>query len=74
METKLSKIIGLIIIGLFAFVTMAILFVPLRNSELAHLIVGDLIGMSTMLVGFYWGSSSGSKSKQEQLNKKEDAN
>ena len=74
METKLSKIIGLIIIGLFAFVTMAILFVPLRNTELAHLIVGDLIGMSTMLVGFYWGSSSGSKEKQEQLNKTKDAN
>jgi len=74
METKLSKTIGLVIIGLFALVTLSIMFIPLRNSELAHLIVGDLIGMSTMLVGFYWGSSSGSKSKQEQLNKKEDAN
>lgn len=74
METKLSRLIGLVIIALFAFVTVAVLFVPLRNSELAHLIVGDLIGMSTMLVGFYWGSSSGSKSKQEQLNKNNHAN
>jgi len=73
METPVSKVIAFTIIGLFAAVTICILFLPLRNSELAHLLVGDLIGMSTMLVGFYWGSSSGSKDKSETIKKKLDA-
>jgi len=73
METPLSKVIASVIMALFAFVTISILFLPLANSELAHLIVGDLMGMSTMLVAFYWGSSSGSKKKQELLNEKQAA-
>ena len=69
MTATLKKIVGITIITLFAVVTLSVLFVPLQNSELAHLLVGDLIGMSTMLVGFYWGSSEGSKKKSEQLEK-----
>ena len=72
METPISKVIAFVLIGLFAFVTISVLFIPLKNSELAHLLVGDLIGMSTMLVGFYWGSSSGSKDKAETIKKKLD--
>lgn len=68
METKLSTIIGLAVTALFITVTLAILFVPLRNSELAHLLVGDLIGIMSLLVGYYWGSSQGSKDKQKTIN------
>jgi hypothetical protein len=60
---------GLIVTGFFVLLCL-LLFVemPQNNKDLLNLIVGALIGCFTSIVGYYYGSSAGSASKDETIN------
>jgi uncharacterized membrane protein YedE/YeeE len=43
--------------------------IPETNKELLYLIVGSLISAFTTVVGYFYGSSAGSREKNEAINK-----
>ena len=59
---------ALIVIGFFAVLIALILRpAPTTNSELLYLIIGALIGNFGLVVSYHFGSSSGSKAKDETI-------
>jgi lipopolysaccharide export LptBFGC system permease protein LptF len=50
------------LLGLLMF-----LAIPIANSELLYLAIGALIGFMGSVVQYYFGSSSGSADKSEQI-------
>ena len=67
-DTKLIGIIAYLIIGLFAAIVLALLFVevPKSNERILDVLIGALAGYVGAIVTFYWGSSLGSKMKDEK--------
>lgn len=62
---------ALIIVGFFTILALLVLKpVPQINSEILYLVVGTLIGSFTSVVGYFFGSSAGSKQKTEIISKK----
>ena len=62
---------GLIVIGFFALLYILVFQgVPGANKELLNIVVGALIGSFTTVVGYFYGSSMGSKDKTELMSKK----
>jgi len=62
---------GLICIGFF--VLLGILLsknIPSDNRDVLNLVIGALIGSFTTVVTYFYGSSQGSKDKNEMLNKR----
>ncbi len=59
---------ALILIGFFALIGILI-FVGIKesNQSLLYLITGGLIGNVTSIIGYYFGSSHGSKVKTDML-------
>ena len=62
---------GLITVGFFGLLgTLIFVGVPEQNKDLLNISVGALIGAFTGgVVGYFFGSSSGSKEKTDMLNK-----
>lgn len=59
---------GLIVIGFFTLLILLVLSeVPEKNKDLLNLVVGALIGSFASIVGYYFGSSSGSAKKDETI-------
>ncbi len=55
---------GLIVIGFFALlIVLALKPIPVENSEIMYLTVGALIAAFSNIVGYFYGSSKGSKEK-----------
>jgi hypothetical protein len=74
---KLKSIAMYVLAGLIVvcfFVTLGLLVfktIPTENKDLFNLAMGtELAGMAT-IVGYFYGSSMGSKEKTDLLNKKE---
>jgi hypothetical protein len=59
---------ALIIVGFFALLIVLVFTeVPEKNAHLLDLVVGALIGSFATIVGYYFGSSSGSAKKDETI-------
>jgi hypothetical protein len=71
MTFNVRDIIGFCIIGIFAGVMFLYLLLPpvLDDSQAAvqNMLIGALIGSTTTVIGFHFGSSSGSKDKDDAL-------
>jgi len=59
---------SLIVIGFFVLlITLVFTEVPEPNKDLLNLVVGALIGSFATIVGYFFGSSSGSAKKDETI-------
>ena len=59
-----------IVVGFFALLYLLIVkSVPETNSEVLNMTIGALIGCFTAIVGYYFGSSKGSKEKTDIIAK-----
>lgn len=59
---------GLIVAGFFALLFLLTKQeVPEKNENMMNIVVGALISSFTMVCGFFYGSSTGSKEKTEIL-------
>jgi RsiW-degrading membrane proteinase PrsW (M82 family) len=57
---------GIIVLGFFiAIIVFMVHDIPKDNIGSVNLLVGALIGAFSLIVSFYWGSSKGSKDKDE---------
>ena len=57
-----------IILGFFVvLLTVFILGVPPEGGEVVMILVGALVTLTTSVVGYYFGSSAGSKSKEDAI-------
>jgi hypothetical protein len=65
---------ALIILGFF-IVLIGLIFVevPQGNKDALYLALGTLFGSFTSIVGYFYGSSAGSKQKTELLAEKQNA-
>jgi len=62
---------AIVVIGFFFLMAFLIKFeIPKANENILHLVIGALIGSFTSVVGFFFGSSKGSKDKTELIAKK----
>jgi len=60
---------ALIVLGFFSLLGILMyMTIPEGNSDLLYLAVGALIGSFTTVVGYFYGSSQGSKDKDRLLN------
>lgn len=62
--------IALVIVAVGAFILLYFRSIPEQNKDIITLGVGILLGWGTTIVNYEWGSSSGSKAKDEKLNGK----
>lgn len=59
----------IIIVGFFTLLIILVYKeVPTKNNDLLNLVVGALIGSFATIVGYFFGSSSGSSKKDETIN------
>lgn len=59
---------GLVVLGFFTLLYLLISkSVPEPNKDLLNLVVGALIGSFATVVGYFFGSSSGSAKKDETI-------
>ena len=59
---------ALIVSGFFALLYILIYAgIPEQNKEILNIVVGALIGSFTSVVGYFFGSSLGSKDKTEVM-------
>jgi ABC-type Na+ efflux pump permease subunit len=64
---------GIIVIGFFVLMyILMFVHIPIENVNTANLAIGALIGSFTNIIGYFFGSSSGSAEKTQLLNKKEE--
>jgi hypothetical protein len=68
---NVREIIGFAVIAIFAVVLGIYLIVPPTldegQSAVVNLLIGALIGSVTTVIGFHYGSSAGSKDKDDAL-------
>lgn len=75
MQKKLTDLFmyalgALIVIGFFVLLGFLVVYeVPPQNMSLLQIVVGALIGSFTAIVGYFFGSSKGSKDKTEIIAK-----
>lgn len=62
-------VVGAVILGLLVYTIWYVLNHELHNSEIAHLLIGEITGMALGIVVYYFGSSRGSKDKQKAIDK-----
>lgn len=66
----LTILSGLIVVAFFVLLyILASSPVPEGNADVVNLTVGALIGAFTSVIGYWFGSSAGSKQKTEMLTK-----
>ena len=65
----LMYVLGVVIVtGFFALLYILIYdAIPETNKEILNIVIGALIGSFTTVVGYFYGSSIGSKNKDEIL-------
>lgn len=70
-ESIFKYVLGaLIVIGFFVLLIALVLNeVPEKNEQLLYLVVGALIAAFSSIVGYFYGSSLGSKQKTEIISK-----
>jgi cytochrome c biogenesis protein CcdA len=62
---------AIIVLGFFGLLGMLIIKgIPQTNEQLLNIAIGTLLAAFGTVVGYFYGSSSGSKDKTELLNKK----
>ena len=68
-KTIFQYILGsIIIVGFFTLMIVLVYNeIPIKNNDLLNLVVGALIGSFTTIVGYFFGSSSGSAAKDETI-------
>lgn len=59
--------VGTIILLLTCLTVYAIYFIKLENSDLAHFVAGEVLGLGSSLVFYYYGTSKSSSQKDETL-------
>jgi hypothetical protein len=71
MSMNVRDVIGFCIIAIFAGVMFLYLLLPPildeAQSAVQNMLIGALIGSTTTVIGFHFGSSSGSKDKDDAL-------
>ena len=61
---------ALVVIGFFALLLVLVFVtIPEQNKDILNIVIGALIGAFTAVVGYFYGSSLGSKEKNEMLRK-----
>lgn len=70
-KTHISEVIALTII-IFTFIIFGLVLVGniKADSAITISVIECMKGMDILIIGFYFGSSIGSKDKQEKLNEK----
>lgn len=63
-------IVGSVILLLLIFATISVFFFKLENESLSHLVLGELLVMAGLLVGYYFGTSKSSNDKTNILARK----
>lgn len=58
---------GVIVLLLVVLTVCAVFFFELANKEMAHFIAGEIMGLGSGMIMYYFGSSKGSKDKQTRL-------
>jgi len=69
----MMKAVGLVVLTLLCFTVVSIFFFELKNENMAHLVLGEILGLSTGLVAYYFGSSKGSSDKTKLLTTAKDS-
>lgn len=76
MNKKVVEVLRYCLAGIIIFCFFALLYmviskpIPDVNQRLADIVIGALIGAFTTVVGYYFGSSSGSAEKTKLLSEK----
>lgn len=58
---------GVIVLLLVVLTVCAVFFFELANKEMAHFIAGEIMGLGSGMIMYYFGSSKGSKDKQNKI-------
>lgn len=68
-DILMYSLAGIIVIGFFALLYI-LLFrsIAETNKEILNIVIGALIGSFTTIIGYFFGSSSGSAEKTKLLN------
>jgi hypothetical protein len=57
---------ALVVVGFFGLlVVLAVTTIPTENKDIMLMVVGGIIGSFVTVVGYYFGSSSGSSAKDK---------
>lgn len=66
---------AIIVLGFFGLLGMLIIKgIPQTNEQLLNIAIGSLLAAFGTVVGYFYGSSAGSKEKTEIIGKKNDNN
>ena len=65
----MMKVVGLIVLAVFMFAVVAVFFFDLKNENMAHLLLGEILGIVTSIVFYYFGTSKSSSDKTRLLSK-----
>lgn len=58
----------IIVVGFFTLLIVLVYKeIPIKNNDILNLVVGSLIGSFATIVGYFFGSSSGSAKKDETI-------
>ena len=61
---------SLVVIGFFGLlIALIYVAIPQENKDILNIVIGALIGAFTSIVGYFYGSSLGSKEKTEMMKK-----
>lgn len=60
---------GTILLSFIATVVVILSGTPTSDSKMLHLVVGEVMSLVSLIVGYYFGSSRGSKTKQDVLDR-----
>ena len=68
-KDKTPQIVGvLLMVGFFGLLaTLMFIDIPPKNQQVLHIMLGSLGTMATAVANYYFGSSSGSKMKDEKI-------
>lgn len=67
-EIAMYTLAGIIVVGFFVLLYITIYKeIPEANKDILNIVVGALIGSFTAVVGYFFGSSAGSKEKTKML-------
>ena len=73
MKTKeiFQYVLGALVVGGFFGLLIALIYIaiPQENKDILNIVIGALIGAFSSIVGYFYGSSLGSKEKNEMLKK-----
>lgn len=66
-DWMLYSVGGTILLSFIATVVVILSGTPTSDSKMLHLVVGEVMSLVSLIVGYYFGSSRGSKDKQETI-------